>query len=235
VTALPAAILAGGLGTRLKPFTVDMPKALVPVLGEPFVFHQLRLLRKRGIERVVMLVGQHGERVVETVGDGDNFDISVTYVFDGPTLLGTGGAIANARAALGEAFFILYGDSYLECDYQAVENTFQASGKDGLMTVFHNTGRWDTSNVHFEAGRILEYSKTDRAADMSHIDYGLGCFRAGAFDGIPTDRPTDLMTVQQRLLRTDNLGAFEVHERFYEVGSLDGIGNLEVHLSSAQA
>lgn len=232
--ALPVAILAGGLGTRLKPFTDTMPKALVPVLGEPFVFHQMRLLRRNGVERVVMLVGQHGESIVGALGDGSRFGIAVTYVFDGPVLLGTGGAIANARGALGPEFFVLYGDSYLDCDYRAVETAFRRSGKDGLMTVFRNTGRWDTSNVHFDGSRILAYSKTDRTPDMAHIDYGLGCFRARAFDGVPTDRPTDLTAIYQALLQGHNLAAHEIHQRFYEVGSQGGIADLEKHLSTAR-
>ena len=234
MTSMPTAILAGGLGTRLKPFTDDMPKALVPVLGEPFVFHQLRLLRARGITEIVMLVGYLGEQIVEVVGDGGRFDMKVEYLFDGKELLGTGGAIIKARSVLGPAFFVLYGDSYLDCDYDAAQTTFESSGKSGLMTVFRNTNKWDKSNVEFHGGRIIAYSKTDRTAAMHYIDYGLGCFHESAFDGVTTDQPEDLAAIYQRLLGDDNLAALEVRERFYEVGSISGIRDLEAHLASTR-
>ena len=94
---LPVAILAGGMGTRLYPLTERIPKALVEINGEPFLAHQLRLLGARGIERVVLCIGQHGERIREYVGDGARFGLAVEYSFDGLALLGTAGAVRNAR------------------------------------------------------------------------------------------------------------------------------------------
>lgn len=128
---LPVAILAGGLGTRLQPITATLPKALVKVNGEPFLVHQLRLLRANQIEHVVLCVGYLGEMIRESIGEGHALGLRVDYAFDGPTLRGTAGAIRNALPFLGEAFFVLYGDSYLPCDYGAVERAFLESGKQG--------------------------------------------------------------------------------------------------------
>src|SRR5581483_6921068 len=168
----PVAILAGGLATRLRPLTETIPKALVEINGEPFLWHQLRLLRDNGVEHVVLCVSHYGESVRESVGDGAAFGLRVDYSFDGPIRLGTAGAIKNALPLLGDAFFVLYGDSYLPISFRAVEDAFLQSGKAGLMTVYRNEGSWDTSNVEFADGRILAYSKTQRTERMRFIDYG---------------------------------------------------------------
>src|ERR1700722_9297284 len=154
---LPAVILMGGIATRLRPVTEKIPKALIDINGEPFLAHQLRLLYSRGIRRVVCCVGFLGEMIQEIAGDGSQFGLQLQYSFDGPVLRGTAGAIHQALPLLEEKFFVVYGDSYLPCDYAAVQESFEASGKSGLMTVFRNEGKWDSSNVAFDDGRILAY------------------------------------------------------------------------------
>ncbi|MGA9510982.1 MAG: nucleotidyltransferase family protein [Candidatus Sulfotelmatobacter sp.] len=214
------AILAGGLATRLGSLTEKVPKSLILIDGEPFVAHQLRLLQSRGIQRVILCVGHLGEQIERVVGNGRAFGVEVTYSYDGPMLLGTAGAIRTALPKLGKQFFVIYGDSYLVCDYGAIEEEFLRSRKLGLMTVFRNDGQWDASNVEFEEGRISTYSKKDRTLRMRHIDYGLGVFQAEAFAG--TDA-TDLADVYEKLLQAGELAAAEVRERFYEIGSPSGL------------
>ena len=224
---LPAAILAGGLATRLRPVTETIPKALIEIGGEPFLAHQLRLLRARGIGHVVLCLGYRGEQVRDFAGDGSQFGLRVEYSFDGPTLLGTAGALKQALPLLGDAFFVIYGDSYLPCDYAAAARAFAESGKLGLMTVYRNEGQFDTSNVEFESGAIRAYDKRNRTPRMRYIDYGLGAFRAAAFAAVPDDRPSDLATLYQELLARDELAAHEIPERFYEIGSFAGLRELE--------
>ena len=229
----PVAILAGGLATRLRPATETIPKALIEVSGEPFLAHQLRLLTRCGIERVVLCIGHRGEQIQQYAGNGSRFGVDLEYSYDGPRLLGTAGALRQALTILGESFFVLYGDSYLPCDYQSVERTFLDSGKLGLMTVFHNEGQWDTSNVEFSGGRLLAYDKESRTPRMRHIDYGLGVFRSAAFAALPDDQPYDLATLYRDLLAQDELAAHEVGERFYEIGSFAGIQELEEFLRNS--
>lgn len=225
---LPVAILAGGLGTRLYPLTERIPKALVEINGEPFLAHQLRLLRSRGIARVVLCIGQLGECIREYAGDGARFGLAIDYALDGPVLRGTAGALRHALPLLGDAFFVVYGDSYLPCSYGEVAAAFHAAGQPGLMTVYRNAGRWDSSNVEFTAGRIVAYDKKNRTERMQHIDYGLGVFHREAF---AESSETDLAELYRDLLRRGRLAAFEVRERFYEVGSFEGIAELSRHLS----
>lgn len=228
---MPVLILAGGLATRLRPVTEKIPKSLVEVNGEPFLAHQLRLVAANGIREVVMSVGYRGEMIEEFAGSGSAFGLRVRYVYDGPVLLGTGGAIRKALAPLGGgAFFTLYGDSYLTCDFQAAGAHFLASGKSGLMTVFENRGLWDTSNVVFRDGELLVYDKKNRSPEMHHIDYGLGAFHSRVFESLPEGQPADLATVYQQLLAAGDLDAYEVPERFYEIGTPEGIRETEEFL-----
>jgi NDP-sugar pyrophosphorylase family protein len=228
---LPVAILAGGLATRLRPLTETVPKALVEVAGEPFAFHQLRLLARNGFTEAIFLTGYRGEQIAAAVGDGHRFGLAVRYVTDGPTLLGTGGAIARAQAQLGKRFGVIYGDSWLDFDYQAAIAAFARDGRPALMTVFRNEGHWDTSNVEFRNGEIVTYSKRIRTPEMRHIDYGFSLFRADVFRELPTQQPTDLASVFEALASRGQLAAFEVHQRFYEVGSFAGLAELEARFT----
>jgi MurNAc alpha-1-phosphate uridylyltransferase len=229
---LPVAILAGGLATRLHPVTQTIPKALVSINGEPFLAHQLRLLARSGVTRVVLCIGFLGEQVKEYAGDGQRFNLEITYSSDAPRLMGTAGAIRQALPLLGPEFLVLYGDSYLPCDYAAVERAFHQAGKPALMTVFRNDGRWDTSNVELDGDRMVAYDKSVLSARMRHIDYGLGIFRADAFARVP-DSPADLASLYQELVKSNDLAAFEVPDRFYEIGSFQGVHDLELMLRTA--
>ena len=220
---LPVAILAGGLATRLGPITQATPKALLDVAGKPFIVHQLALLRAAGVRRVVLCVAHLAEQIEAVLGDGHEAGLELVYSHDGDKLLGTGGALRRALPLLGGHFLVLYGDSYLRCDYAAIARGYLASGKLGLMTVFENAGRYDASNVRLRDGRIVRYDKTPGLADMTHIDYGLGAFAAEAFAGYPAEDRLDLETIYQDLLARGELFGYEVFERFYEIGSAAGL------------
>jgi NDP-sugar pyrophosphorylase family protein len=231
---LTVAILAGGLATRLRPVTERVPKSLLHVNGEPFIAHQLRLLRGNGVRRVVLCVGFLGEMIRDVLGDGRAFGMEVEYSFDGAKLLGTAGAIRNALPLLQDAFFVLYGDSYLVCDYAAVEKAFKTSGKLALMTVFRNDGMWDASNVEFDGARILAYSKRELTPRMKFIDYGLGVFSAEAFERVRAAEPCDLADLYGKLLGEGKLAGMEVSQRFYEIGSEAGLEETARFLTSQQ-
>ena len=234
-TDLPVAILAGGLATRLRPLTERVPKVLLPVAGRPFLAHQLELLRTQGLQRVVLCLGFLGEMVEKEFGEGREFDMELDYSFDGPVLLGTGGALKQALPKLGERFFVLYGDSYLTCDFRPIAEFFARSGKRGLMTVYRNEGLYDTSNVVFADGEIKVYDKKVRLPAMRHIDYGLSLFRAEVFEDYPAGQKFDLAEVMGRLVQEKQLAGYEVPERFFEIGSPAGLAELEELLGRNKA
>ena len=215
---LPVCILAGGLGKRLGELVADTPKPLLEVAGEPFLRHKLRLLRAHGASRVVVCVGYKGALIEAVLGDGSDLGLELRYVHDGPELRGTAGAVRGALDLLGEAFFVLYADTYLRLDYAAVQGGFEASGCAALMTVLHNEGRWDTSNVVLEGDRVAVYDKTRPIPEMAWIDYGLGVLRAGALDAAGPDEP-DLAVVYHALAERGELAAYVATERFYEIGT----------------
>jgi NDP-sugar pyrophosphorylase family protein len=229
---IPVAILAGGLATRLRPITEKIPKSLVPVAGKPFLAHQLELLHSRGIRRAVLCTGYLGEMIQRDFGDGAAFGVRLDYSFDGPKLLGTGGAIKRALPLLDDEFFVLYGDSYLPVEYHPIAEFFRRSGKLGCMTVYHNQGRYDTSNVVFRNGEIAVYDKRSRVPEMQYIDYGLCLFKAPVFNSYTSGQSFDLAEVMGKLVHEKQLAGYEVRERFYEMGSPAGLAELESLLQS---
>ena len=224
MTTMPAvALLAGGLAKRLGPLTKQMPKSMLEVAGEPFIAHQLRLLSRERIAHVVICVGYLAEQIEDYVRDGRRFGLSVRYQIDGPSPLGTGGALRNALHQLGDEFLVMYGDSWLDIAYAPVVDAFMVSGAPALMTVFRNDGQWDTSNVWFEDGRIRLYDKAERLPQMRHIDWGLSMVRADALASRPAGEPFDLAEVYSGLSRQGKLAGYEVSTRFYEIGSVAGL------------
>lgn len=223
MTMPPVALLAGGLATRLRPLTETFPKAMLEVAGEPFIAHQLRLLRREGVSRVVICSGYLAEQIEAFVGDGSSFGLSVSYKIDGPKLLGTGGALRGALDQLGDAFIAMYGDSWLDTSYRPIVEAFRMSGQPALMTVFRNAGQWDSSNVWYQGGRIRLYSKREHLPQMQHIDWGLSLIRSDAVADRPANEPFDLADVYSDLSRRGQLAGYEVMTRFYEIGSAAGL------------
>jgi NDP-sugar pyrophosphorylase family protein len=227
---LEMAILAGGLATRLGSLTELIPKSLIEIQHRPFIDWQLRLLSRSGIEKVVICLGHKAEMIHDFVGDGDKFGIEVVYSFDGSTQLGTGGAIRKALPLLSDEFMVMYGDSYLPTDFKAIETAFRSIGKPALMTVFYNKGSFDVSNVLFDNGELKKYSKADPIPDMSHIDYGVSIFKRSVFASYAQDAPSDLSIICQDLSNSGSLAGYEVHERFYEIGSRGGIDDFREYV-----
>ncbi len=237
---LHCVILAGGLGTRMRPLTDRVPKALVPVLGKPFADWQLRYLVGQGIKRVVYSVAYRGDMLRTFVGDGSQYGLDVTWIDEGAALLGTAGALRHAleMGALEDAFYVLYGDSYLPTNLLSAEQAWTQSGLPALMTVMRNEDRWDSSNAVYAEGRVILYDKSRPQAwrpRMRWIDYGLSVLsRQVVAESIESGAIADLADLMHQLSITGRLAGLEVVERFYEVGSPEGLRDLEAHLSRSQ-
>jgi len=227
---LPVAILAGGLATRLHPLSQRVPKALLPIVGRPFIFHQLDLLQSQGIEQVVICIGHLGEQIEAAVGDGSAFGLQVRYSSDGAQLLGTGGALRQALPLLGDRFFVLYGDSYVRCSLAEVQSAFGRLGRPALMTVLRNDDRWARSNVLLRDGEIIAYDKAAPRSGMVHVDFGVAVLSSRLLQRYPRPR-FDLGELYAELSARRELAAFEVGERFYEIGSPQGLADTEAFLS----
>lgn len=221
--SIPLALLAGGLATRLKPTTEKIPKSMIEVEGEPFISHQLRLLKREGLEKVIICAGHLGQQIQDFVGNGSSFGLKTTYSFDGDRLLGTGGALVKALPVLGENFWVMYGDSYLDIALPPILDRFLTQDSPALITVLFNNNQWDRSNVSFRDGRILSYDKHTPSQDMRHIDYGLGILTKQALRSWKLNQAFDLAEVYASLANQGKLLGYEVYKRFYEIGSLQGL------------
>jgi N-acetyl-alpha-D-muramate 1-phosphate uridylyltransferase len=231
---LPVAVLCGGRGTRLRGVTGDdVPKALVPVAGRPFLDHKLDGLAAAGFTDVVLLVGHRGDRIDAHVGNGSRYALSVRVVDDGGELLGTGGAVQRALAVLPDAFWVTYGDSLLDFDVTAAEARFAASGALGLMTVLRNHDRYGPSNVVLDGAgdgaRVAAYAKDPVPRGADCIDYGMLILTGAAFDP-PTPVPFDLAAVVGPLAARGALAAFEVARRFHDIGTPEAFAETEAFL-----
>ncbi len=226
-------ILAGGVASRLGTHAGDLPKTLVPVAGRPFADHQLTWLAEQGVGQVVYCIGYRGDQIRAFVGDGGRWGLEVTYVDEGSRLRGTGGALRLAHDAevLADSYAVLYGDSYLRLELPRVHEAFRASGQPALMTVLRNEGRWDRSNADFDGELVTRYSKTE--ADFEWIDYGVSILTRDIAGEIPPDERADLADLFARLSRERRLAGYEVGERFYEIGSPEGLAELERFLDSS--
>ncbi|HET7538359.1 MAG TPA: NTP transferase domain-containing protein [Polyangiaceae bacterium] len=232
---MQAVVLAGGLGTRLGERTRDLPKALLPIAGRPFLAWLVEALARSGYRKLVLCIGHHGPKVVEFLGDGRSFGLQVAYSEDGERLLGTGGAIrgALARGLLAECFLVTYGDSYLPFDYGGPLRDLEAHPEAlGTMSVFENRGAWDESNCAIGHGLVLRYEKGAQDSSLTHIDYGAIALRRTLLAEQPPGVAFGLDALQQQLAKAGRLRAFEASERFYEVGSERGIADLERKLQT---
>ena len=227
--SLPIIILAGGLATRLRPITETIPKSLVEVAGVPFIVRQLNYLKKQNIEKVIMCVGHLGEMIEELLRDGDDLGLNIKYSYDGSKLLGTGGAVKKATEYVDDKFLILYGDSFLPIDFHAVENAFDSKNYKALMTVLENKNQWDKSNTIFEDEKLIKYDKENPCPEMNHIDYGLGILSKDIFSNYERDKIFDLSEVYNQLSIENKLQGFEVNQRFYEIGSHQGLKETETY------
>jgi MurNAc alpha-1-phosphate uridylyltransferase len=231
---MPAvAILVGGQATRLYPVTKTIPKAMLQVAGKPFIAHQLGLLKKNGIMKVLICSGYLSEQIENFIGTGDQFGLSISFSADGEKPLGTGGAIKKALPLLENAFFVMYGDSYLTIDFKSISDFFLSQNKKGLMTVLHNKDRWGKSNIVLKNGKIIKYDKKEKSPDMEYIDYGLSMLRKSAFDETGDKEVFDLAEVYQSLIGEEQMIGYEVKSRFYEIGSAQGLAETEEYLLSS--
>ena len=235
ISTVPVVLLAGGLATRLRPITETIPKAMVEVAGRPFIDHQLALLRRNGIRRVVLCLGYLGEQIEQHLGSGAKHGLHLQYSHDGERLLGTGGALRRALPLLGEVFWVIYGDSYMDIDYRAVLAHFVAGHASGLMTVYHNKNRFDKSNVVFRKGRLLCYSKRAMTPEMQHIDYGVSLLCREALTSLPENEPSDLADMFSAMASRGELIGHEVTQRFYEIGSHRGLEETQHYLRARSA
>jgi NDP-sugar pyrophosphorylase family protein len=230
---MQVAILAGGLATRLGNLTKDQPKSMLKISGKPFLEYQLELLGGAGIKDIVLCVGHLWEQIESFFGNGKRYGVTLRYsIEDSP--LGTAGALKKAQTLLSDPFFTMYGDSYLSVDFAAVMRYFSSQNKLALMSVYKNNDRYDRSNTSVEGKLVKKYSKQERTDDMVYIEYGANLFRKQALELVPENHFYELEDLFPRLIAPKELLAYEVKERFYEIGSPQGLKEFEEYVGGSK-
>jgi MurNAc alpha-1-phosphate uridylyltransferase len=229
---LPIFILAGGFGTRLGSITEKIPKILAPVGGKPFLQLQIDWLIKNRMTNVTYCVGHLGDQVSEYISTLNIPKwMRISFSHDGPIQLGTGGAILKAIQKIEGKFLITYGDSYLTADLLEISEQFSASSQPALMCVYKNSNNYDKSNVEFKDSQIIHYSKNNCGGDLHYIDYGILGFEKDFYSKLSENESFDLGSVIQSSISSRGLLGIEVQERFYEIGSIKGISDLEAYIA----
>ena len=227
-------ILAGGQATRLRPLTDKVPKSLVAVNEKPFLEYQLDFLEKSGVIDIVLCIGYLGEEIERYFGNGERFGVNLKHSYEKEQLLGTAGALKNAKQLLRDQFFVMYGDSYVFLDFPIVMSYFNKFDKLGLMVVYKNYDRYDRSNVVVEGNTVRQYSKREKAEGMVYIDYGVSLLRKKALELVPRNQAYSLEKLFAQLIEQRELLAYEVKERFYQIGSPDGLNEFRKYISQSE-
>jgi NDP-sugar pyrophosphorylase family protein len=228
-----AVVLAGGLATRMRPQTLTIPKSMLEVAGRPFVDWQLERMAGCGVRDVVMCVAHLAEQIEAHVGDGARHGVRVRWAHEGAKLLGTAGAIRATLELLEPQFLVTYGDSFLPFDYAEPLRLLEGHDDcDGVMSIYKNDGQWDASNVVADASRewVARYEKGQTDPAFDHIDYGATALRREVIAALPLGEPWGLDTIQRDLARQKRLRACVARDRFFEIGSPEGLAGLDGYL-----
>ncbi|MCC7528099.1 MAG: NTP transferase domain-containing protein [Candidatus Melainabacteria bacterium] len=236
---VPFLILAGGKGTRLGDLTKDVPKPLVDIGGEPFIAHVLRLLKREGVKKVILLTHHLADQIEDFIQDGSKFGLEAAYIKDGPEALGTGAAVKQGLSKVEDCFAVMYADTYLDISMAPVLAAFKSSGLSAMMTVLENANQWLPSNVEYddENGKIVKYDKKKNTSKMHFLDYGLSFFSKPAFEKhckSLNNTAFDLGDVFQSMAKKSELAGYAVNRRFYDVSTVESLIETRAYLSQNQ-
>jgi NDP-sugar pyrophosphorylase family protein len=219
---MQAVILAGGLGTRLGELTRDMPKAMTPFHDRPFLHYSVKLLGNQGIRDIVICIGYLGEQIKDFFGNGQKMGVNIKYSQEGERLLGTGGALRQARDMFDSYFLVLNGDTYLPIDYREVEGKHLQRGRKALMVVYDN--KIDTevkNNIALDDDEtVLRYDKEGISSELNYVEAGAIILRKEVLELIPEEVPISLEDgIYSPLIQEREMAAYITKQRFYDIGT----------------
>ena len=220
-----AIILSGGKGTRVKKYTKKIPKCLIEINGKPFLYYQLKYLKKNNIKDVIVSVGYQGGKIKSYLKKNIDF-INTKIVNDGKRPLGTGGATIKSLRSLKKNFFIIYGDSYLNFNLRKLVKKNNLA----TMAIFRNNNKYDNSNIELQKLKKILYFRKIPKKRLFYIDYGASYVSKRIFKGIKKNAKLDLAVLFEKISQKNMLKGFEVKKRFYEIGSYNGIRDIKKYL-----
>jgi NDP-sugar pyrophosphorylase family protein len=221
---LQAVILAGGQGTRLRPLTDKVTKSMISISGKPFIEYEIALLKRNAVDDLVICTGYGGAAIQRYFGDGTAFGVRINYSDDGEQLLGTAGSLKKAKPLLSQCFFLTFGDAYPILDYPVTYQHFLSTNKTAMMVVNKNMSKYGRSNTIVQNGLVTYYSKSEKRRGMDYIEFGVTYMKKHAVDLVPDTAPVDLGILYRQIIARNEMAAFEVDQRIYDIGSPQGLG-----------
>lgn len=226
-----AVILAGGRGERMRPFTDSQPKPMVQINGKPFLEYLIELLKKNGIEEVVILVGYKHEKITEYFGDGLKFGISIKYSI-GAVEDETGSRIRNARELLNDEFLLLYCDNYWPLRLERLYQFHKEHGTLGTVTVYANKHKITRNNMSVnDNGLVVTYDKSRISPNLNGVDVGFFILGKRVLDYMPESNFSFETEIIPKLIERRELSGYLTNERYYSIGSPDRLPMTSEYLS----
>ncbi|MBW8892247.1 MAG: HAD-IIIA family hydrolase [Burkholderiales bacterium] len=189
------AILAGGMGTRLKSRTGDLPKPMAPLLGRPVLEHQVELCRRHGFTRIALLVHYGHEAIAEHFGDGEGLGVQISYVVERDAR-GTAGALRDALPFLSERFLVLYGDTYADVDLRRMWQAHEEACVAATLLLHPNDHPHDSDLVelddHQRVVAVHPYPHPRGAVLRNLVNAALYVMERSALDGLVPPGKSDL-------------------------------------------
>ena len=208
-----AIVLCGGKGSRVSKFTKQIPKCLIDINGKPFLYYQLKLLKKNNINNVIISVGYLAEKIREYVKNNIDF-INIKIKDDGKRLLGTGGAVLKSI------------NSYFNFKLKKLIKKKNLA----TMAIFKNNSKYDESNIELKNSKKILYHKNRKDKKLQFIDYGASYINKQIFKGTKKNVKFDLSDLFEEISKNNMLSGYKVKKRFYEIGSYGGIKDLKNYL-----
>lgn len=218
-----AVILAGGEGLKMRPFTYEMPKCLIPARGKPILEHALDLLKKYEIRDIILTIGHLGNKVRDHFGDGSRFGVKITYADQGEGFRGTGGALKATSDLVGEKpFLLLYGDVLADINLNDLLDFHKSHGKIMTMalTSVEDSSIWGVVKLH--GAQIRDFREKPRASQQLSrlINAGIYVVEPRVFDYLPHKNVFRLeKEVFPKLAAEDELCGYPFEGQWFDIGT----------------
>lgn len=218
-----AVILAGGMGTRLKPFTDTAPKPMYPIEGKPFIEYLIRQVKDFGINKILLLLGYMPEKIKNYLGDGSQYGLEIVYDIT-PVEYDTGARILNAKDKIEDIFLLMYCDNYCPVSYEQLVRDFNKNDALLQVSVYKNADLYTKNNMKISADGLVEvYDKKRVTENLQGVDIGYALVDKKVLELMPPVNDNFEKNVYPELVEQKRMYATVTEHRYYSVGSFERI------------
>lgn len=220
---MQAVILAGGLGTRLKPFTDNMPKPMMPILGKPFLEYLINQLKSAEIEDILILLGYLPEKVVDYFGSGEKWGVRITYDIT-PVDFDTGARIDAAKDKLENTFLLMYCDNFCPIDIKRAMKQFESSQAEVQITAYSNRFHYTKNNLIVEKNnQVSLYDKKRQSENLNAVDIGYAFVKKNVLSSLVSENVNFEQCIYPKLAEKGKLYVYMTEHRYVSIGSYERV------------